>query len=196
MALTEKQKLFCDEYLIDLNATRAYKQVYESCKSEKVAAASASRILTKPEVAEYIKKRMSDREKRTERDQDDIINELWSMLQADYTGVVQVVEENVYKMVRGKKVSITDEKGKPVTEKRVQVTPTSKWTNEQKKVISGIKQGKNGIEVKIIDRIKGIELLGRHYGMFKDQVEISGTEEAKTKLDAILSQMRGDEPHG
>lgn len=28
--MTEKQKLFCDEYLIDLNGTRAYRTVYKN----------------------------------------------------------------------------------------------------------------------------------------------------------------------
>jgi phage terminase small subunit len=31
MALTNKQKLFADEFLIDLNVTRAYKAVYKNC---------------------------------------------------------------------------------------------------------------------------------------------------------------------
>ena len=31
MALTDKQKLFADEYLIDLNATSVYKVVYKNC---------------------------------------------------------------------------------------------------------------------------------------------------------------------
>ena len=30
--MTEKQKRFCDEYLIDCNATRAYREAYPNCK--------------------------------------------------------------------------------------------------------------------------------------------------------------------
>ena len=44
--LTEKQKIFCDEYLVDLNATRAYKAAYPKVKKDTVAAASAARLLT------------------------------------------------------------------------------------------------------------------------------------------------------
>ena len=39
--MTEKQKRFCDEYLIDLNATRAYKAAYPSVKKDETAAAAA-----------------------------------------------------------------------------------------------------------------------------------------------------------
>ena len=48
-------------------------------------------------------------------------------------------------------------------------------------------------EVKMYDKTKALELLGRHFGMFKDKVEVSGLEEEKKKLDDILQQIRGDE---
>jgi phage terminase small subunit len=44
--LTEKQKLFVDEYLIDLNATRAYKVAYPNIKNDHSARTLASRLLT------------------------------------------------------------------------------------------------------------------------------------------------------
>ena len=43
--MTEKQKIFADEYLIDLNATRAYKVAYPRVKSDETAAAAAARLL-------------------------------------------------------------------------------------------------------------------------------------------------------
>ena len=45
MALTAKQKLFADEYLIDLNATRAYRKAYPSVKRDETAAQAGSRML-------------------------------------------------------------------------------------------------------------------------------------------------------
>ena len=42
------------------------------------------------------------------------------------------------------------------------------------------------------DKIKALELLGKHLGMFKDKVELSGMlETEKTKLDDLIRQMRG-----
>ena len=44
MALTPKQKLFVDEYLVDLNATRAYKVAYPRVKNDDVAAPAAAML--------------------------------------------------------------------------------------------------------------------------------------------------------
>lgn len=61
MALTEKRKLFADEYLIDLNASRAYRVAYPRVKDGDVAAAAASRLLKIKDVSEYISVRMQER---------------------------------------------------------------------------------------------------------------------------------------
>ncbi len=54
--LTDKQKRFCEEYIIDLNGTRAYKAAYTSVKKDETAAAGATRLLRNVNVDEYIKK--------------------------------------------------------------------------------------------------------------------------------------------
>ena len=64
MALTPKQKIFSNEYLIDLNATRAYKVAYPKVKKDESARVNGSKLLTNANVAAYIEKRMKDREQR------------------------------------------------------------------------------------------------------------------------------------
>lgn len=71
------------------------------------------------------------------------------------------------------------------------LTNTADLTESQIKAIAGIKEGKFGIELKLNDKEKALELLGRHLGMFKDKLEVSGLDEEKNKLDDILQQMRG-----
>ena len=45
---------------------------------------------------------------------------------------------------------------------------------------------------KLSDKLKALELIGRHLGMFKDKIELSGgLDTEKTKLDDLLQQMRG-----
>lgn len=56
--MTEKQKLFADEYLVDLNATRAYLATYKNVKNESVASANASRLLRNANVKTYIGDRL------------------------------------------------------------------------------------------------------------------------------------------
>lgn len=165
--MTEKQKIFADEYLIDLNATRAYKVAYPRVKNDETAAAAAARLLKNVKVVTYIEKRMQDRQKRTEVTQDRVIEELAAIAFARATDFAQIVNGNVV------------------------LTDTSNLSEDQIKAIAGIKEGKFGIELKLNDKEKALELLGRHLGMFKDKLEVSGLDEEKNKLDDILQQMRG-----
>lgn len=165
--MTEKQKIFADEYLIDLNATRAYKAAYPRVKNDETAAAAAARLLKNVKVVTYIEKRMQDRQKRTEVTQDRVIEELAAIAFARATDFAQIVNGNVV------------------------LTDTADLTESQIKAIAGIKEGKFGIELKLNDKEKALELLGRHLGMFKDKLEVSGLDEEKNKLDDILQQMRG-----
>jgi phage terminase small subunit len=171
MALTDKQKLFADEYLIDLNATRAYKAVYKSCKKDETARVNGSKLLTNTNVAEYINQRMKDREKRTEITQDKVLNELAAIAFAKGSDFAQVVDEPI---ISDGKYVLDPDTGKVKTYKTVNVISTDKLPEEKKKAIAGIKEGKYGVEVATCDKVKALELLGRHLGMFKDKVEVSG----------------------
>lgn len=165
--MTEKQKRFCDEYLIDLNATRAYKAAYPTVKKDETAAAAAVRLLRNVKVQEYVDERQRERQERTEVTQDQVVRELAAVAFADLSGIVSLV---------GGRVIIRD---------------TGELTEDQRKAIAGIKETQAGIEIKMNDKLKALELLGRHLGMFKDKVEVSGLEAEQSKLDKLLEHMRG-----
>lgn len=57
--MTDKQKKFCDEYLIDCNGRRAYKAAYPNVKKDAVADANASRLLSNAKVKKYIDEQLS-----------------------------------------------------------------------------------------------------------------------------------------
>ncbi|WP_304508931.1 terminase small subunit [Anaerotignum sp.] len=156
---TEKQKKFANEYLIDLNATRAYKKAYPKIKNDDVAAQAGSRLLRNVKVSEYIEKRMKDRQKRTEITQDKVVAELAKIGFAKVTDFLSVYDGHVF-------IKSTDE----IEEEKIGA-------------IAGIKKGANGIEVKLNDKVKALELLGKHLGMF-DKVE--EYKDALEKLDLIL----------
>lgn len=164
MKLTPKQKLFCDEYLVDLNATRSYKAIYKNCKKDETAKVNGSRLLTNANVKEYLQKRMKDREKRTEITQDFVLKELFAIASANGTDFANIVE----------KKDIDLESGESIVYKTVELRDTTKIPEEKKKAISGIKQGKYGIEISSCDKLKALELLGRHLGMWTEKVELSG----------------------
>ena len=56
----------------------------------------------------------------------------------------------------------------------VELVDTEALPEDKRAAISGIKQGKHGIEISSYDKVKALELIGRHIGMFKDKIEISG----------------------
>lgn len=74
--MTDKQRRFADEYLIDLNATRAYKAAYPSVKRDETAAAAASRLLSYVNVQAYIREHMQQRQERVQITQDEVVNAL------------------------------------------------------------------------------------------------------------------------
>lgn len=90
--MTEKQKLFADEYLIDLNATRAYKVAYPNVKNDDTAAAAASRLLRNVKVQEYIAQRMAEKESELIADQDEVLRYLTSVLRGKSRAQEIVVE--------------------------------------------------------------------------------------------------------
>ena len=165
--MTEKQKIFADEYLIDLNATRAYRVAYPSVKRDETARANSSRMLTNANVAKYIAERMRERQKRTEITQDRVLQELAAIAFAKATDYAEIKNECV------------------------RIKDTEELDEQQARAIAGIEEGKFGIKVKLNDKEKALELLGRHLGMFNDKLEVSGLEEEKKKLGDILEQLRG-----
>lgn len=81
--MTEKQKRFCDEYLIDCNATRAYKTVYKNVKSDDAARANASRLLANANVKKYIDDRMEELHNEKTADAQEVIEYLTSVLRGE-----------------------------------------------------------------------------------------------------------------
>lgn len=185
---TEKQQRFADEYLIDLNATRAYLTVYHSVKSEAAAAVNASKLLRNAKVAAYITEQQKERERRTQVTQDRVLLELAAIGFADIASFAKV-EEHEIDVPTGQ---INDE-GQPVTMRQrmqnVTLVNTDDVSPEKRGAIAGIKQGANGIEVKLNDKVKALELIGRHLGLFTDKVELSGDVNVSSKLNDILEQL-------
>ena len=150
--MTEKQKIFANEYLIDLNATRAYRAAYPSVKKDETAAAAATRLLKNVNVQKYIQERMHERQQRTEVTQDMVVNELAAIAFARATDYVEIQSNGVCSTVV--------------------IKPTTDLSDQQIRAIAGIKEGANGIEIKLNDKEKALELLGRHLGMWNDKLDL------------------------
>ena len=81
--MTEKQKIFCEEYIVDLNATRAYKAAYPNVKNDNTAAAAAARLLRIVNVREYIDTRLEEKAGALVAKQDEVLQYLTKVLRDD-----------------------------------------------------------------------------------------------------------------
>ena len=90
--LTEKQKRFCEEYIIDLNATRAYKAVYKNCKTDEAARVNGSKLLTKTNVKEYIDKFLEEVHSKNTADAKEVIEYLTAVMRGKSEAEIIVVE--------------------------------------------------------------------------------------------------------
>lgn len=119
--LTDRQARFCEEYLIDLNATQA---AIRAGYSEKTANRIASELLSKLDIQEKITELKAERAKRTEMIQDSVIQELAAVTRAEIKGV------------------------------------------------------------RAVDKLKALELLGKHLGMFVERYEVNAAEIEKRIAEA------------
>lgn len=89
MKMTEKQKRFCDEYLIDLNATQA---CIRAGYSRKYANTNVSKLLQNTTIKAYLDERMKDKESQLIATQDEVLKYLTSVLRGESKSEVVVVE--------------------------------------------------------------------------------------------------------
>ena len=98
--LTAKQQRFCDEYLIDLNATQA---AIRAGYSEKTAAVIATENLRKPNIKEYIENRLAEKEKELIADQDEVMRYLTAVMRREMKESVVVTLQNKVEKWKGRR---------------------------------------------------------------------------------------------
>ncbi|MBY5033885.1 terminase small subunit [Streptococcus gallolyticus] len=90
--MTEKQKIFADEYIIDLNATRAYKVAYPNVKKDNVASAAGCRMLGNVKVKAYIDERLEELKSERVADQQEVLEFLTSVMRGEVTEPLLVLD--------------------------------------------------------------------------------------------------------
>jgi len=89
-ALGPKQQAFVLEYLIDLNATAAYKRAGYACKNDATAQAASSRLLSNVMVQKAIQDAMAARAKRVEVSVDDVLRRWLAIANADPNELIEL----------------------------------------------------------------------------------------------------------
>ena len=159
--LTAKQQRFCDEYLIDLNATQA--AIRAGYKRSDYTDTNANKLLENTRIKETIEKAMAERSKRTGISQDRVIQELARIAFVNPIDVINTENGSVSD-------SASDDDLACIQSVKVKTMSSDKGWSEER-------------EVKLNDKMKALELLGKHLGMFKDKVELDTDMELNITVD-------------
>ena len=81
--MTDKQRKFCDEYLIDCNATRAYKAAYPKIKSDEAARVNGSKLLTNTNIKAYIDEQLDKISSEKIADAKEVMEYLTSVMRGE-----------------------------------------------------------------------------------------------------------------
>lgn len=90
--MTDRQQKFADEYIIDCNATRAYKVAYPAVKKDATAAAAGARLLKDVKVKAYIEEKLAEISSKKTAEATEVIEYLTSVLRGQSEASVVVVE--------------------------------------------------------------------------------------------------------
>ena len=155
--LTPKQARFCEEYLVDLNATQAAIRAGYSVES---AGSIGSENLAKPAIRAWIETAMAERSKRTGINADRVLRELGRIAFVNPRDIFDMqtaevkpeADDDDLAAVAGMKVKYAAHK-----DVREDGEPGMGQTIER--------------EIRLCDKLKALELCGRHLGMFRDNPE-------------------------
>lgn len=165
--LTPKQQRFVEEYLIDLNGTQA---AIRAGYSAKTANQIAAEYLAKPNIAHAVAVEIAARSARTDVTQDRVVRELARIAFVDPTKVVDFNTGTV----------------KPDLDE------------DDRAVLAGVKVKYGDTcterEVKFADKLKALELLGRHLNLFTDNIQM--TVDVPRIIDDVPDRPPGGEAVG
>lgn len=158
--LTEKQKRFVSEYLVDLNATAAARRA--GYKDPNIG----RQLITKNNVSEEIAKRQAKLQNKLEITQERVLEEIAGVAFANASDFVTVTASGL-----------------------LDVKPTSKVPKEKLAALASIKYGANGsVEIKLHDKAIALRMLAEHLGMFKQAA--SATEQENNIFEVIDQSTR------
>ena len=154
--MTEKQKRFVEEYLIDLNATQA---AIRAGYSPQTAYSIGEENLRKPEIKSRIDKAMAERSRRTGINQDRVLQEL---ARIGFAKITDVLDPETAKI----KQDASDDDLACI--QSIKIKPNEFGTER---------------EVKLYDKKSALVDLGKHLGLFKDKVELTGEMDLNITID-------------
>lgn len=156
--MTEKQIKFCNEYIKDYNATRAYKATYPSCKKDSTANVNGSKLLSNTNIQEYIKQLQQDLTKKMNITQERVLQEMARIAFGDV--------RKLYNDYGGlKNIQDMDDDTAATIQSIESFEEYDGYGNDREKIGDTKK-------VKLYSKEKALDMLGKYFGMFKEKIEI------------------------
>lgn len=171
--LTPKQQRFVEEYLIDLNATKA---AIRAGYSEKTAKEIGSENLTKPNIAKAIQEAQNKRAERTEITQDMVLQELAKI---GFSNMLDYMTKTDSGDLVPDFSTLTRDQAAAISEITVET-----YTEGRGEDAEEVKR----VKFKLGDKRAALVDMGRHLGMFKDKIEHSGKIEISDISDDALDK--------
>lgn len=162
--LTQREIRFCDEYIICFNATQA---AIKAGYSKKTARTQGSKLLTKVDIQRYLKTKKKRILEKLDVAAEDVINELRIIGFARTTDFATIDDVEVGKGKRKKVVRM------------VVAHRTSDIDPDKLPALAELKQTKDGIGIKTHDKVRALDLLGKHLGIFDGEEPNDGTIRVK-----------------
>ncbi|NLB91698.1 MAG: terminase small subunit [Clostridiales bacterium] len=158
--LTEKQRKFVQEYLIDLNATQA---AIRAGYSSKTADSAASRLLGNVKVQAYIQEQQNRLQSKTEITQEKVLNEL---AKVGFASLTDYLEYKTVLREVGK-----DADGEPMYDYAMTVNAIESEAVDGAP-IQEVSIGKDGtFKFKLYNKLDALDKLGKHLGLFEQKEE-------------------------
>jgi phage terminase small subunit len=174
--LTEKQRLFCLYYIKSFNATQSAINAGYVPVSAHV---EGSRLLRNAKVAEHIRELKKDMTSDLFIEAMDVLNKYIKIAFSDMTDFLTFGQRMV--PVIGAFGPVLDDDGRQ-TMKEVNYVDFKESGFVDGTIISEVKQGKDGVSIKLEDRMKSLDKLAQYFDLFPDQFKRK-IEEEKLKIE-------------
>lgn len=167
-ALNDKQRAFCREYIIDFNQTQAAIRAGYAKKSANV---TSSRLLTNANIQQEISRLVKERADRTDITADRVVEQLARIAFMDIKTIVDwgVEERNVDDGVEFKEINGKTEAFKKYRKEPYEYVRPKNPAEVDGTLIQAVKMGKHGFIIEIPDRMRALEMLAKHTGVFDDR---------------------------
>lgn len=186
--LTDQQQLFCLYQSRMFNYTKAYMKAYPGCTYAS-AAVLGSRLMKNPVIRKEIEQLKQNHMNREMLKQEDIFQKYMDIAFADMNDFMSFGQEEIE----------TDYGPRMVNSVRLKESDQVDGT-----LITEVKQGRDGVSVKLADRMKAIDWLADHMDIAtaeqKAKIEqiraktaiMSGTSEEETEDDGFIEALKGE----